>query len=88
MLFRAGYDIVRTLETSVVRQICGNSSVVERSAVNRNVVGSSPTWGATKEEGVSNDTPSSFVKKYSYPKQLIQRTKQTWKTETGHIPKT
>ncbi len=64
------------------------AQLAEHAAVNRRVVGSSPTWGATKEEGVSNDTPSSFVKKYSYPKQLIQRTKQTWKTETGHIPKT
>ena len=64
------------------------AQLAEHAAVNRRVVGSSPTWGATKEEGVSFDTPSSFVKKYSYPKQLIQRTKQTRKTEIGHIPKT
>ena len=37
------------------------AQLAEHAAVNRRVVGSSPTWGATKEEGVSNDTPSSFV---------------------------
>ena len=37
------------------------AQLAEHAAVNRRVVGSSPTWGATKEEGVSFDTPSSFV---------------------------
>ena len=37
------------------------AQLAEHAAVNRRVVGSSPTWGATKEEGVSNDTPSSVV---------------------------
>ena len=42
MLFRAGYDIVKTLETAVaIRQICGNSSVVERYLAKVNVAGSS-----------------------------------------------
>ena len=37
------------------------AQLAEHAAVNRRVVGSSPTWGATKDEGVSFDTPSSFV---------------------------
>ena len=42
MLFRAGYDIVKTLETAVaIRQTCGNSSVVERYLAKVNVAGSS-----------------------------------------------
>ena len=42
MLFGTGYDIVKTLETAVaIRQICGNSSVVERYLAKVNVAGSS-----------------------------------------------